>query len=120
MGGFENAVANLSRIKAESKDVPGAKVITTMHKSKGKEWNSVRISNDAELIFYSSSIDELGRKSRVAIEFKDAPVMEKNLFYVAVTRAKRNLDLGLCKRLFKKEEVANNEIEVTETETVAA
>jgi len=41
-------------------------------------------------------------------------LMEKNLFYVAVTRAKRVLDLGLCSRLFPSvdEETANTEMSV--------
>jgi len=52
----------------------------------------------------------MGRKTRTAIEFKDAPVMEKNLFYVAVTRAKRNLELGLSQRLFSDEKSANTVI----------
>jgi ATP-dependent exoDNAse (exonuclease V) alpha subunit len=59
-------------------------------------------------------MDELGRKVRVPISFSEAPLMEKNLFYVAVTRAKRVLDLGLCSRLFPSvdEETANTEMSV--------
>jgi ATP-dependent exoDNAse (exonuclease V) beta subunit len=60
--------------------------------------------------FYKSDVDAMGRRTRTAIEFKDAPVMEKNLFYVAVTRAKRNLELGLSQRLFSVEKSANTVI----------
>ena len=81
------------------------KLLQQCTSQKGKEWNSVRIADDAENVFYSSSVDALGRKSRIAIAFKDAPVMEKNLFYVAVTRAKRNLELGLCERLLKEKKL---------------
>ena len=120
MGGYEEAVSTIRKIKETQRSVPkNAKVITTMHKSKGKEWNSVRIADDAENVFYSSSVDVLGRKSRIAIAFKDAPVMEKNLFYVAVTRAKRNLELGLCERLFEREETANTTSETAASEIAA-
>jgi len=81
-----------------------------MHKSKGKEWNSVRISDDAENAFYTSEIDAAGRRIRIAIPFEKAPVMEQNLFYVAVTRAKRNLEVGVCERLFVEPAAANTEI----------
>jgi len=111
MGGFDNALNIIQQIKDSQRKVPAdAVVITTMHKSKGKEWNSVRIADDAEMVFYKSDVDAMGRRTRVAIEFKDAPVMEKNLFYVAVTRAKRNLELGLSQRLFYVEKSANTVI----------
>ena len=90
-----------------------------MHKSKGKEWNNVTIAADAENAFYRTEVDILGRKVRTPIPFSEAPVMEKNLFYVAVTRAKRNLDLGLCERLFVEEEETANNV-VSETTTIAA
>ena len=122
MGGFEEAVDSIRKIKDAQRNVPkNAVVITTMHKSKGKEWNDVTIAPDAESAFYKSEVDILGRRIRIPIPFSEAPVMEKNLFYVAVTRAKRNLDLGLCERLFveeEEEETANTV--VSEPATVAA
>ena len=122
MGGFEEAVDSIRKIKDAQRNVPkNAVVITTMHKSKGKEWNNVSIASDAENAFYKSEVDILGRRIRIPIPFSEAPVMEKNLFYVAVTRAKRNLDLGLCERLFveeEEEETANTV--VSEPATVAA
>lgn len=55
-------------------------VISTAHKAKGREWDSVRLSPD----FVSS------RPDRPAT-FDDA---ECRLFYVAMTRAKRHLDVA--------------------------
>ena len=122
MGGYEEAVDSIRKIKEAQRNVPkNAVVITTMHKSKGKEWNSVSIASDAENAFYKTEIDLGGKRIRIPIPFSEAPVMEKNLFYVAVTRAKRNLDLGLCERLFveeEEEETANTV--VSEPVTVAA
>ncbi len=115
IGGFEMALDNLKRIKDAQKNIPpNATMITTMHKSKGKEWNHVTIADDAENVFYRSDMDESGRKVRIPISFSEAPLMEKNLFYVAVTRAKRVLELGLCSRLFPglDVETANTEMSV--------
>ena len=120
MGGYEEAVNSIRKIKDAQRNIPkNAVVITTMHKSKGKEWNSVSIASDAENAFYRSEVDILGRKVRTPIPFSEAPVMEKNLFYVAVTRAKRNLDLGLCERLFVQEEETADDV-VSEPATEAA
>jgi superfamily I DNA/RNA helicase len=105
IGGYDSALDSLRKLKDSQRNVPAnAVVITTMHKSKGKEWNTVTIANDAENVFYRSDMDEMGRKVRIPIPFSEAPVTEKNLFYVAVTRAKRNLELGLCSRLFPTED----------------
>ena len=121
MGGYDEAVDSIRKIKDAQRNVPkNAVVITTMHKSKGKEWNSVSIASDAENAFYKSEVDILGRRIRIPIPFSEAPVMEKNLFYVAVTRAKRNLDLGLCERLFVEEEEETANTVVSEPATVAA
>lgn len=53
-------------------------VISTAHKSKGREWQSVRIADD-----FSSSHTEDGR----------IPAPEARLFYVAITRAKERLSI---------------------------
>lgn len=54
-------------------------IVTTAHKAKGREWSSVKLNND----FF----DE--RSSRYSSE-------ERNLLYVAVTRAKQKLDGLTC------------------------
>ena len=79
----------------------------------------INIAADAENAFYRTEVDILGRKVRTPVPFSEAPVMEKNLFYVAVTRAKRNLDLGLCERLFVQEEETADDV-VSEPATEAA
>ena len=119
IGGFEQAIDSLRKLKDSQRRVPkNAIAITTMHKSKGKEWNTVHIADDAEKFFYTSDMDESGRKVRIPIPFSEAPVTEKNLFYVAVTRAKRNLELGLCSRLFSSEDA--NTANTTNNLSVAA
>ena len=77
------------------------------------EGRILTMNDDAEKVFYTSEMDESGRKVRTPISFSEAPLMEKNLFYVAVTRAKRNLELGLCSRLFPSEN-ANTANTITE------
>jgi DNA polymerase III epsilon subunit-like protein len=75
---LHNAVA------AASADLGGGTVISTAHKAKGLEWDSVRISDDfAE------------RMARVVLgRDKDQLAEEKRLAYVAVTRARKHLDPG--------------------------
>lgn len=63
-------------------------VITTVHKSKGLEWDSVLLANDFEKVSYSVKDGPGG--PRICIN-SDA---ECRLLYVAVTRAKQKLYLG--------------------------
>lgn len=58
-------------------------VISTAHKAKGREWDSVKIGND----FRQPAAGENGAPGRV-------PRGEAMLAYVAVTRAKQTLDRG--------------------------
>ncbi|MFF3857104.1 UvrD-helicase domain-containing protein [Micromonospora sp. NPDC002575] len=58
-------------------------VISTAHKAKGREWDSVKIGDD----FRQPTATEDGRAGRV-------PRGEAMLAYVAVTRAKQTLDRG--------------------------
>lgn len=62
-------------LEQSSRSKSGVVVITTAHKSKGLEWDRVKLAND----------------------FPDNPVGEEaNLLYVALTRAKRLLDISGC------------------------
>ena len=58
-------------------------IISTAHKAKGAEWDTVKIGRD----FRQPKADETGRPGKV-------PKGEAMLAYVAVTRAKRVLDRG--------------------------
>lgn len=58
-------------------------VISTAHKAKGREWDSVRIGQD----FRQPKADEDGKPGQV-------PRGEAMLAYVAITRAKKQLDRG--------------------------
>ena len=105
MGGFEAAQQTISELKDSQRKVPkGSLVITTGHKSKGSGFDSVRISDDFERMFYKSEVSETGKRESTPIPFQDAPRVEQNLFYVACTRSKTSLDVGLCERLFVSEE----------------
>ncbi|OQD51862.1 DNA helicase [Streptomyces phaeoluteigriseus] len=57
--------------------------VSTVHKAKGREWPAVRIGED----FTPPEEDELGRPGRI---FRS----EARLAYVAVTRARLQLDIG--------------------------
>ncbi|MBT8162551.1 MULTISPECIES: exonuclease domain-containing protein [Arthrobacter] len=77
--------AELNRtITSASATVDGATVITTAHKAKGLEWDSVRISDDFAEIIARTFLG--GDKNQIA--------EEKRLAYVAVTRARKHLDPG--------------------------
>ncbi len=57
--------------------------VSTVHKAKGREWSAVRIGED----FTEPEEDELGRPGKISLS-------EARLAYVAVTRARHQLDLG--------------------------
>lgn len=57
--------------------------VSTVHKAKGREWSAVRIGED----FTAPEEDELGRPGRVMPS-------EARLAYVAITRARHQLDIG--------------------------
>lgn len=61
--------------------------LTTAHKSKGLDWDCVRISNDFELLEKAEDVaaNHVGA---------DMPVQDINLLYVAATRAKKALALN--------------------------
>ena len=115
MGGFEAAQQTIAELRESQKRVPkGALVITTGHKSKGSGFDSVRISDDFERVFYKTEISEYGQRQSIAIPFPEAPKMEQNLFYVACTRSKTSLEVGLCERLFVAAEKVEEDEEILE------
>jgi hypothetical protein len=65
----------ISKVKEEDANV----VLTTVHKAKGCEWNKVLLANDF--------------KSKGDKNFSDEEI---NLLYVAITRAKLELDVSEC------------------------
>lgn len=85
----EHNIRHLSRALSKLVDVsPGGRkrhdvLVTTAHKAKGLEWNRVRIGDD----FPSPRIERDGTVTYPTAE-------ELRLAYVALTRAKRNLDPG--------------------------
>jgi hypothetical protein len=83
---FEDLLGKTS--KSENADI----TISTAHKSKGLEWDSVVIDND----FRFGSKDEEGNDKPMTAE-------EKRLFYVACTRARHTLHLGRVATEFSEE-----------------
>lgn len=63
--------------------------VSTAHKAKGREWPEVRIADDFPPPPDSDQLDDSGRLIPEPVSDTDA-----RLAYVAVTRARRRLDLG--------------------------
>jgi hypothetical protein len=85
--GIDIMTQAVSNKDANGRDVTKADadvVITTVHKCKGEEWNSVKLAGDFSDKVFDSSDDEA-----------------KRLLYVAVTRARQNLDITDCSPMLK-------------------
>lgn len=80
--GYENTKKTLSLLNARKKK--GAIEVTTAHRSKGSEWDRVQIYED----FWGY------RENQVTGELEPPSPEEFRLAYVAVTRAKLEIDLG--------------------------
>lgn len=78
---LRNALGRVSGIKEESADL----VIATVHKSKGREFSTVKLADD----FVFPSTDKHDCKAPFSDE-------EAHLLYVALTRAKVGLDISNC------------------------
>ncbi|MFF8925700.1 UvrD-helicase domain-containing protein [Streptomyces longwoodensis] len=63
--------------------------VSTAHKAKGREWPKVKIADDFPPPSETDHLDTLGRPILEPVNQTDA-----RLAYVAVTRARRHLDLG--------------------------
>lgn len=75
LGALISALDRTSRVKEKEADI----VLSTAHKSKGREWGSVRLENDFRHPDSKGYTDE-----------------ETNLLYVAATRAINTLDITDC------------------------
>lgn len=67
--------------RTENSETQADLVVSTVHKAKGREWDTVQLAND----FWMSKPDDEG---------EPVPEEEVRLFYVAITRAKRLLDVS--------------------------
>jgi len=87
---FQDGVPDLVRgiqSNAVEHSADASMTLTTAHKSKGLDWDYVRISNDFEV---------LGEAENVLANHPgaDMPEQDINLLYVAVTRAKKAVELN--------------------------
>ncbi|MGW5384072.1 UvrD-helicase domain-containing protein [Nocardia sp. NPDC003963] len=83
-GSAQEREAKLARLRELATVPPPDVVVSTAHKAKGLEWNNVRIGDDFKGPELDNATGELSMPSEE----------ELRLAYVAVTRAKKKLDLG--------------------------
>ena len=88
---FESPEDLENLIQAEVSEKEAQVILTTAHRSKGLEWDIVHVLDDFNLI--ETKIDRDTKKLTLEV----ADYQEYNLFYVAITRAKKDLilDYGL-------------------------
>ena len=69
------------------------KFITTIHKSKGREFEECVVINSIapEVLIECGIYDKLGKKRLDRISFTDADEESRNIHYVAVSRSKHKL-----------------------------
>lgn len=79
--GVQNLKQMINRVSASDVDV----ILTTAHKSKGKEWAHVEVCDD-----FATSI-RLSYLQQESYSFSDPSVEEITLLYVAMTRAQKSL-----------------------------
>jgi superfamily I DNA/RNA helicase len=84
--GYQGLITNLNMIKTISEDEADV-ILSTAHKSKGREWDKVKLANDFK------QIESLAQARDENKDFAINPE-EFNLLYVAITRAKRMLDVS--------------------------
>ncbi|KAA0940675.1 ATP-dependent helicase [Streptomyces apricus] len=81
--------AIIAAVDALTKEDEAEVTVSTAHKAKGREWPKVRIADDFPPPPDSDQLDDNGRPIPEPVSDTDA-----RLAYVAVTRARRQLDLG--------------------------
>lgn len=84
--------------------------ITNAHQSKGLEWDSVELIDDFPNLYDKmialSTIDDFNKKQKKSKEFEQ----ELNLFYVAITRAKKKLIDNTANLSLFKSQIKDNTI----------
>ncbi|OIK04732.1 UvrD-helicase domain-containing protein [Streptomyces monashensis] len=81
--------AIIAAVDALTDETTADVTVSTAHKAKGREWLQVRIADDFPQPAETDQNDDCGRPPPPSVSEKDA-----QLAYVAVTRARRRLDLG--------------------------
>lgn len=90
--GHETLKRALNKVKSNTEEDSDI-ILTTAHKSKGREWNTVKLGGDFKKVddLYTARLEGKTEYSINPEEF--------NLLYVAVTRAKKELDVSNVKYL---------------------
>lgn len=89
-GYFENDNELISFIESHKKS---KKFITTIHKSKGREFDECVVVNSIspEVLIECGIYDKLGKKRLERVSFTDKDEESKNIHYVAVSRSRHKL-----------------------------
>lgn len=88
--GFLSRLRRLQKIIKEKKpDYNSTFILSTIHSAKGLEWDRVYLMDVADGIF-PSRVPERNTKDRSEIKYIEE---ERRLFYVAITRAKNDLNI---------------------------
>lgn len=99
---FLERISSLKDIVFSHENSPCNVVLSTIHASKGLEYDKVILIDVADGQFPSFSEKQIN--SKLSKEDKEILEEERRLFYVAVTRAKLSLDIISCKNRFIKEQ----------------
>lgn len=95
-------LSSLKDIISSHKNSPCNVILSTIHASKGLEYDKVILIDVADGQF--PSFTEKQAKNKLSKEDRDILEEDRRLFYVAVTRAKTSLEIISCKNKFIKEQ----------------
>ena len=96
--GFKSVISQIDNANYVAEDIADI-TLSTIHKSKGREWNNVVVEDDFMIFGAGGTIEE--------ILINDTE--ELNLIYVAVTRVKRSLLLAKGVNVFIERLISHNE-----------